>query len=160
MRAQSRCVQWQETLKIRLWAFAKIPLIGYVRPRVERVDADEVDIVIPLGRRTKNHWGTMYFGALAIGADLAAGMHAMHAVGVAKEQGHRIGFVFKDVEAEFTRRPDGDVHFRSRDGKAVAKAVAKAAKTGERVNIPVPVECTANGHDVARFTLTLSLKRT
>lgn len=148
-----------ETLKVRLFGLLKIPLIGYVRPRVRRVDADEVKIVIPLSRRTKNHWGTMYFGALAVGADLAAGLHAMHAVARAKkEEGVDVGFVFKDVQGDFLRRPDANVTFHSKEGAAVAAAIAEAAASGERVNIPVPVACTAGGHDVATFTLTLSLK--
>lgn len=153
-------VPWKETLKVRLFGLLKIPLIGYVRPRVRRVDADEVEIVVPLGRRTKNHWGTMYFGALAVGADLAAGLHAMHAVARAKkEAGVDIGFVFKDVQGEFLRRPDDHVTFHSGEGAAVADAIAEAARSGERVNVPVPVTCTAGNHAVARFTLTLSLKR-
>ncbi len=147
-------------MQMRLWALAKVPLIGYVRPRIESVDDDEARIVIPLRRRTKNHWNTMYFGALAIGADVAGGIHALHAINALKaREGTRIGFVFKDIQGEFTRRPDADVTFRSTKGADVANAVAEAAKTGERVNIPVPIECTAGGHEVAKFTLTLSLKR-
>ncbi len=147
-------------MKVRLFGLLKIPLIGFVRPRVERLDADEVTIRVPLGRRTQNHWKSMYFGALAIGADLAAGTHAMFAVDEEKRNsGTKIGFVFKDVQAEFLRRPDHDVFFHSRDGKKVAAAVADAVRTGERINIPVPVECVAGGETVATFTLTLSLKR-
>lgn len=148
------------TLKVRLFGLLKIPLIGYVRPRVERLDADEVTIRVPLGRRTQNHWKSMYFGALAIGADLAAGSHAMFAVDAEQRQsGTKVGFVFKDVQADFLRRPDHDVLFHSRDGRNVAAAVAETVRTGERVNIPVPVECEAGGELVAKFTLTLSLKR-
>ncbi len=146
---------------MRAWAFLKVPLIGYVRPRIEHVDDDEARIVIPLRRRTKNHWNTMYFGALAVGADVAAGVHALHATNALRNRdGTKVGFVFKDIKGEFTRRPDADVTFTSSDGAKVAKAVAKAAASGDRVNVPVPVTCTAGGHEVAHFTLTLSLKRT
>ncbi len=148
------------TLKVRLFGLLKIPLIGFVRPRVERLDAETVTIAIPLSRRTQNHWKSMYFGALAIGADLAAGSHAMFAVDKEKSlSGTKVGFVFKDVKGEFLRRPNHTVHFHSRSGKDVEAAVQKAVATGERVNIPVPVECEAGGEVVATFTLTLSLKR-
>lgn len=148
------------TLKVRLFGLLKIPLIGYVRPRVERLDAEEVTIRVPLGRRTKNHWGSMYFGALAIGADLAAGTHAMFAVDEERRRsGTKVGFVFKDAQGEFLKRPDHDVRFHSRHGREVTAAVEQAVRTGERVNVPVPVECEAGGEVVAHFTLTLSLKR-
>jgi acyl-coenzyme A thioesterase PaaI-like protein len=148
------------TLKLRLFGMLKIPLIGYVRPRVERLDAEEVTIRIPLSRRAKNHWGSMYFGALAIGADLAAGSHAMFAIDAEHgRSGIKVGFVFKDVAGEFLRRPDHAVRFHSRNGKAVVDAVDVAVRSGERVNIPVAVECESSGEIVANFTLTLSLKR-
>ncbi len=150
----------KETLKVRVFGWTKIPMIGYVRPRVVRLDDEAVTIRLPLGRRTKNHWGTMYFGALAVGADLASGMQAMWATDAEKKAtGRKVTLVFKDVQAEFLRRPDGDVDFTSDDGERVRQAVAEAAETGERVNIPVPVSCTVDEEEVARFTLTLSLKR-
>lgn len=153
----------KETWKVRLWALKNVPLIHHVRPRLVAVDDERAEIVVPLGRRTKNHWGSMYFGALAIGADLAAGLHCMHATEAEKAtSGARIGFVFKDVQGDFLRRPDGDVHFVSDQGAAVAAAVKEAAASGERVNIPVPITCTVpteGDEPVATFTLTLSLKR-
>lgn len=139
----------------------KIPMIGYLRPRIVQTDEEHTVVRIPLGRRSQNHLKSMYFGALSVGADLAAGWAAMQAVQEAKQEGHRVDFVFKDVQGDFLRRPDGHVHFTCDDGAAVRAMVAKAVKTGERQNRPVDVVATvpSRGDDpVARFTLTLSLK--
>ena len=58
---------------LQLWwfGFRYIPLIGFCKPKIlELTDARTV-IRMPHHRHTKNHLGSIYFGALAIGADLA-----------------------------------------------------------------------------------------
>ncbi len=143
---------FKETLALRAWAAKNVPMIGYVRPKVTHVDDDGVTICIPLTRRTKNHLRSMYFGALQVGADLAAGFMALrHAKGP-------ISFVFKDADAKFVRRAEADVEFACRDGPAIRQTVDEALRTGKRTEVPVHVEATAAGEVVAQFTLTLSLK--
>ena len=56
----------------------KIPVIGYVAPKLLELDDNTVKVKIRLRRRTKNHLNSMYFGVLAVGADLAAGAHAFY----------------------------------------------------------------------------------
>lgn len=138
---------------LRLWAARNVPLIAHVRPRVLVASDDEAQIVIPLRRRTRNHLGSMYFGALQIGADLAGGYLALrHA------RGQRMSFVFKDAHASFLRRPEQDVRFTCQDGASVKAVVQKALTTGERHEVPVVVVARCGDEVVARFTLTLSLK--
>lgn len=141
-------------MKIRAWALAKVPMIHYARPKVVESSADEVRIVIPLRRRTKNHWNSMYFGALAVGADLAAGLLAMNCI---EKSGGKVSLVFKDFQAEFLKRPEGAVEFRCLEGQAVQEAVREAIASGERVTIPVGVEAWV-GEKVAQMSLGLSLK--
>jgi hypothetical protein len=70
--------------------------------------------------------------------------------------------VFGEMKAEFLKRADGDVLFRSRDGRRVADAVREAAASGERVTVPVEVIATVpkryGDEPVARFAMTLSVK--
>lgn len=149
---------------VRLFGLTKIPLLAWVLPRVTRVDADGIELVVPLTRRTKNHHGSMYFGALAIGADLAAGVLAMLRLEAARRKtGTRVSMVFKDVEGRFLRRPDGDVRFVCAEGQEIAALVEEALASKERVERRVPVRAFVDGRDgsteVAAFSLTLSLKR-
>ena len=64
--------------KRMLWLFGifKIPLIGYVSPKIIEFTPERMVIRIKLRRRTRNHLGSMYFGALGIGADLAGAFQA------------------------------------------------------------------------------------
>jgi hypothetical protein len=56
----------------------KIPLIGYTSPKLISIDSQSVQVKIKLRRRTKNHLSSMYFGALAVGADIAGGIQVFY----------------------------------------------------------------------------------
>ncbi len=150
----------KETALLRLLGL-RIPALLFLGPRVLELDDDRCAVEIPLTWRSKNHLiGAMYFGALCAGADLAGGMPALKLV-FAK---HRdVKLVFGDLHAEFLKRADGDVVFRSKDPRRVTQAVHEAVRTGERVSAPVEVVATVpskyGDEPVARFTLTISVKR-
>ena len=69
------------TWAIRLFAWAKIPLIALIRPTILMVNSRTCTVRIPLNWLVKNHLRTMYFGALCIGADLAGGLIIMNMCG-------------------------------------------------------------------------------
>jgi len=138
----------------------RIPALWFFGPRLVRLDGEVSEILIPLSWRTKNHLGVMYIGALCAGADLAAGMGAARHIFAGPE---RVDLLFKDLHAEFLKRADGDVLFRSAEGRVVAEAVARTRETGDRVTVPVGVTATVPSRygeePVARFTMGLTLKR-
>ncbi|MFN3711442.1 MAG: PaaI family thioesterase [Alishewanella aestuarii] len=144
---------------LKLFAWRYIPLIGFCSPKIIRMDDKTVEVTMPHKWRTKNHLGSIYFGALAIGADLAG---AFLVFTKAKARGVNANFAFKDVEGKFLKRPESTVHFISHDGDVIDQMLDESIATGERVNRPVSVMVTCpekNGNDVmASFTLTLSIK--
>jgi acyl-coenzyme A thioesterase PaaI-like protein len=150
----------RETLALRAWAFAKIRLISYVRPRVVDLTGERCGIVVPLSRRTRNHLRSMYFGALCTGADAAAALAALRA---SRKAGGRVAVIFKDMQAEFVKRAEADVHFACEQGREISELIEKADVSGERQNLPVHVLATVpklfGSEPVARFSLTLSVKR-
>jgi len=149
----------EATLKVRLLAFLKIPLMLFCRPKVLNINDDTVTVLIPFKRRTKNHVGSMYFGALAVGADLAGGYLAMHHI---EKEKSKVKLIFKDFKAEFFKRAEGDVHFICKDGKKIEEMLKKTIEKGERVNEPVYIDAYVpikfGDEPIAKFTLTLSLK--
>ena len=152
-------VNWLATLK--LWAFSsvRIPLIHWLRPRVIEINNERSMLLIPLKRRSKNHLGSMYFGALCVGADLAPGLIAMHLQRHFKE---KFSFVFKDIQADFLKRAEGDVLFTCEEGAAIAQTIRTALQTGERQHVLVNIVATVPDQDrfapVAKFKLSLSIK--
>ncbi|MBM4371114.1 MAG: DUF4442 domain-containing protein [Deltaproteobacteria bacterium] len=149
----------RETLALRAFTLAKIPLLHWLRPVVVGLDDDRCVIRIPLGRRSRNHLGSMYFGALCAGADMAGGYAAMRHI---QRSGRKVAFVFKDFRADFRRRAEGDVHFVCDQGRAMAALVERAIATGDRVEDSVRVVAVvpdgAADDPVAEFLLTISLR--
>jgi acyl-coenzyme A thioesterase PaaI-like protein len=148
-----------ETLFLRAFGMFKVPMLGYMAPTVTEVSDARCVIRVPLSRRTKNHLSCMYFGALSAGADCAGGLLAMRLI---RRHGNRVSLLFKDFEASFLKRAEGDVLFTCEDGHAIGELVMRALESGERQNIPVRVIATVpaklGDEPVATFTLTLSLK--
>ena len=151
--------RWKQTLAIRYFGITKIPLIFFVKPHVIELNQTDCVIKIPLRRRTRNHLMSMYFGALAVGADLAGGLLAMQIIGRSES---KISLVFKDMQADFLKRVDADAIFTCTDGETINSLIQKVVETGERHHHPIHIQVTAPekyGDEIlANFTLTLSLK--
>lgn len=147
------------TLVLQAFGLSKIPLLFFVRPRVLRNDADGCEILIPFRRRNKNHLGSMYFGAVAIGADCAAAFGAFMAI---RRSGEPVSLIFKDFRAEFLKRVEGDCHLRCDQNQALESLVAQAISSGQRVEREIEVIVTVPSKEgdtpVARCWLTISLK--
>lgn len=134
-------------------------MMFYVKPSVMEISTERVVVRIPLRRRTSNHLGSMYFGALSVGADCAVGVLTLHLI---KQQPEHVSLIFKNCHAEFHKRAEGDVDFCCIQGHEIASLIARAAASDERVEMMVDVIATVpdQGDDpVATFKLTLSLKK-
>lgn len=141
-----------------LWKMGvfKIPMIAYVRPKLLQIDEHTSLVRIKLRRRTKNHLSSMYFGSLAVGADITAGLHAFY---FAELSGTKISFAFKAVKAEFLKRAMSDIHFVSQDGQLVKDVFDETLKTKERVNKWIHVDAKDDNDEiVATFEMEISVK--
>jgi len=149
----------RDTFFVRAFGFLKVPMIGYLKPVVLEMTDTRIVVKFPLNRRSKNHLGSMYFGALCVGADVAGGLIAMKII---KQSKKNVALVFKDFQAEFLKRPEGDVHFICEQGREIAALVEKTIASGSRENLPVHLVATvpkiSGDEPVAKFKLTLSLK--
>ena len=149
----------KNTAMLRAFAFMKIPLIWSLSPSVIELGEDKTVVQINLSRKTKNHLGSMYFGALGVGADVAGGLIAWEMI---QKSGKKISLVFKSFKAEFTKRPDADVYFVCSYGNEIKEFVKKVSNSSERMNLSVPLHAeirTKNGVEkVANFEIELSLK--
>lgn len=149
----------KNTLFVRSFTFFKIPLIWSLRPSVLELGDNRSEIRIKLRRKTKNHLGSMYFGAIAIGAELVVAMKAVHAIYQMKK---KVDFVFKDFQIEFLKRAEGDVHFICEQGLEVKSLVEKTLSTRNRETETFTgyalVPTVSATEKVAIFKVTLSVK--
>jgi len=145
-------------LYLKIFGLTKIPLLWFCRPKIIHLDEKSVEIKIPLKRRTKNHLGSMYFGALSVGADITGGFLAMICIQNSKR---KVALIFKDFKADFLKRAEGDVHFRCNQGSDIIRLVEKTIDSGQRENMIVNIDAyvpSISDDIVANFELTLSLK--
>jgi acyl-coenzyme A thioesterase PaaI-like protein len=150
----------KDTAYLRFFTLLKIPLIAWLRPRVEELTDTHCVLRFPLGRRSRNHLNSMYFGVLCVGADCAGGLVAMRTI---QQRGNKVAFVFKDFRASFLKRAEGDVLFTCDQGERLRELVLQAEASDERVEETVHVVATVpdklGDEPVADFHLTISLKR-
>ena len=139
-----------------LMGIFKIPLIGYVCPKLLEINDDSVKVKIRLRRKSRNHLNSMYFGALAVGADIAGGIHVFY---YSEIMGKKVSFAFKGMKADFIKRAESDVTFESNQGQVLKAGILESIETGERVNKTILVTAfDSNNEVVATFEMISSLK--
>jgi len=151
--------KFKTNLFIKYFGFTKVPLIFYCKPKVVAISNTSVTLKIPLLRRNRNHVGSMYIGALAIGADLSSALLALNIVDKSKR---KIIPIFKDLKAEFLKRAEGDVHFVCDEGEKIdrmmKKVLSQNIRVNEVINVVAYVPSKLGKNPVAKFSLTLSIK--
>lgn len=140
---------------MRAFGLTKVPLLFLCSPKILRLDDNVCDVVIPFRKIVKNHLGSVYFGALAIGADTCIGMLAFDKI---QKRDKRISLVFKDFKAQFIKRAEGHTHFVCEAGHLIDELIDEVLRTGERAHKTIPAKAFVLGELVAEFELTLSLK--
>lgn len=142
----------------KLWLLGvfKIPMLAYTKPRILELNEERVKVKIRLRRRTKNHLNSMYFGALAVGADVAAGIFAFY---FSELLGKKVSFAFKGMKGDFIMRAETDVTFVCEQGELVRKAMDLSLTSGDRVNETVKVIAyNTQNERVADFDMIVSVK--
>lgn len=144
---------------IRTLSLFKVPLLGICRPKVMELSESRGIIQLPFEFLTKNHVGSMYFGALAMGAELSIALPLLARM---FEDRAPITFIFKDFQAEFLKRAEDTVHFISEDVAQVNAVVDRALQSGERENGTFRGYAVAASNPVEKlveYRLTISVKR-
>ena len=143
------------TFLVNAYSAFRIPLLGFITPKI-------VEFAAPCACA----WdcepaiiGVMYFGALAMGAELSI---ALNVVQELYHSSKKIDFIFKDFQCEFLKRADGHVHFICDEAAAVRDFLLEAAQGTERHNKTfsgyaiVPAR---SQEPIIKYKLTLSVKR-
>lgn len=148
------------TAQINAYCLWNIPLLAFITPRVVALSSERAEIRVRLDRRTRNHLGGMYFGALAMGAELSVALQALQSIADSKQ---RISFIFKDFKAEFLKRSENHTHFVCLETQKIHDLVQRSIENDARVEgcfsgfayVPDKSE-----EPIMKYQLTLSLKKT
>jgi len=152
-------MDWKMTIVLRLVSLFKCPMVFFLGMIVEEINLSICKIRVPLRFRSKNPMGSMYFGALASGADVAGALIAYKIVMSKKAS---VSILFRDMRAEFFKKATDDVVFVCKDGAIVERVVNETLATCEGVEADVTVNAylrsNVDGDPVAKFKMLLAVK--
>jgi acyl-coenzyme A thioesterase PaaI-like protein len=145
------------TALINLYSLAKLPLLAFITPEFVEMSDQRCVVKVRRDYRTRNHLNSMYFGALAMGAELSIAAAAIQAI---QESGQRIDFIFKDFEAKFLKRGDAHVLFTCEHVQQVKELVNQAARSSERFEKTFDgfAQTVKSDEPIMKYRLTLSVK--
>ncbi len=105
---------------------------------------------------TKNPFQSIYFGCLAMAAELASGVLCLvYTMGLKPF----VSVLVIASEAQFVKKAKGKVYFTCEDGLAIGQAARETKQTGEsRTIVATSIGRDAMGQEVARFMITWSFK--
>ncbi len=128
-RLLSRAFRTGPLFQTAMWT--QMPLLAMAKPKVTELNAQRCALDLPFGWRTRNIFGTMYFGASLMAAEATTGALVFfhHA-----SRPEKFSFVVTGVSAEFVDKAKSRVTFECNDGPRVAEAFDEALSTGERVD--------------------------
>lgn len=136
----------------------KLPLLAFITPQVVTLTDQKSEVKVRLGWRTRNHLNVMYFGALAMGAELSIALKAVQEI---QKSGMRIDFLFQDFEAQFLKRAEGHAHCVCLEAAKVTAMIEKAKTSPDRISEKLSGYAyvpSISEEPVMTYKLTLSVK--
>lgn len=144
-------------LGIRALLWSKLPLAAFAGLRVARLDESGAEVTLPAGWKTQNPFGSTYFAAQAMAAEMSTGAPALWFI---EQSGEKVSSLVTAISAKFTRKATSESRFVFTDGAAMRKAIDLAARNGEPVVFTAKsVGTQRDGSQVAEFAVEWSFKK-
>jgi len=140
-----------------LYLWRQLPLAAFAGLRLERLDEVECRVRLPGGWRTRNPFGSAYFAAQCMAAELSTGAPALALAAGAPAS---VALIVVELRARFVKRVVGPSHYVFRDLPGMREAVERAAASDEPVTFAARVTAHAGGDEpVSEFEVGWSFKR-
>jgi hypothetical protein len=141
----------------RAYLLAKLPLAAFAGLRLRRLDDTACIVSLPGGWRTRNPFGSTYFAAQAMAAEMSTGAPALVLVRAAPAS---VALILTGLSATFSKRVQGPSQFTFEDVAGLRAVIdAVAARGGTATYTGRSVGRTADGTVAAEFDVTWSFKR-
>jgi hypothetical protein len=136
---------------------AKMPLGALAGLKVEALDGYKCSVSVPYSWRTKNPFGSIYFAALSMAAELSCACLALQAARAPEE---KVAVYPIGIKGDFLKQAKAKTTFTCTEGPELFEAVRRAVDSGEAVTLVTnTVGQTDEGLIVARFDFTWSYKK-
>lgn len=141
-----------------LWMWLRLPLAAAAGLRIARLDDEACTVQLPGGWRTRNPFGSTYFAAQAMAAEMSTGAPALVLREDAPPPG--VSILVVGLRASYVKRLTGRGAFTCDEVPVLRAAIDRAAATDEPQLVVVrSTGRDARGEVVAEFELTWSFKR-
>jgi hypothetical protein len=143
--------------RFRLYLLRKLPLALAAGLRLVRLDQQQCAVALPGGWRTRNPFGSAYFAAQAMAAELSTGAPAMLLAGGASAS---VALILVELRAVFSRRILDSCEFVFADVAGMKAAVDGACRTTEPVRYEARSTArSSDGSVLSAFELSWSFKQ-
>ncbi|MCB0369928.1 MAG: hypothetical protein KDD45_10955 [Bdellovibrionales bacterium] len=142
---------------IKASSLFRVPLLFFCRPKLLSIQPT-AKARIPLFWATRNHYGSMYFGALSMGAELSVALPLLEEIFL---KNRKVNFLFKDFQAEFLKRADDDVIFEFQQVNELIKFIDECETQNTRLNKTFSGKAYSNSTPdkiYMTYNITLSIK--
>ena len=141
----------------RAMLWTKLPLAAFAGLRVARLDETGAEVTLPAGWKTQNPFGSTYFAAQAMAAELSTGAPALWFI---EQSGVKVSSLVTGLAARFTKQAVSEARFVFSDGAAMRAAIDTAVRTGEPVVFTArSIGTQRDGTQVADFSVDWSFKK-
>jgi len=143
---------------LALWGFnlAKMPMGVAAGLRLDHIDEESCKVTLPGGWRTQNPFGSMYWAAQGMAAEMATGVYGFVLTQAAPVP---VRMILSGCSAEFTRMCKGRGSFVFEDGPKVRAAIEETLRTGEGVECATKVTgYDPSGEQVSSWTFTWAFR--
>lgn len=138
-----------------LWS--RLPLAAFAGLRVRRLDDTGAEVSLPGGWKTRNPFGSTYFAAQAMAAEMSTGAPALWFI---ERTGVKVSSLVTGIHARFTKQAKSEARFVFDQGAGMRAAIEQAARSEEPVTFTArSVGATRDGTQVAEFTVEWSFKK-
>jgi hypothetical protein len=138
-----------------LWA--KLPLGAFAGLRVKRLDETGAEVSLPAGWKTQNPFGSTYFAAQAMAAEMSTGAPALWFI---EQGGAKVSSLVTAISAKFTKKAVTEARFVFDGGKGMREAIDEAVRSGDPQTFTArSVGSQRDGSTIAEFEITWSFKK-
>jgi acyl-coenzyme A thioesterase PaaI-like protein len=135
----------------------KLPLAAFAGLRVRRLDESGAEVSLPAGWKTQNPFGSTYFAAQAMAAEMSTGAAALWFI---EQSGASVASLVTSLSAKFTKKAVSEARFVFSDGALMRAAIEQAVRTGAPVVYKArSVGTQRDGSQIAEFTIEWSFKK-
>lgn len=141
---------------LRRFLMVKLPLAFIAGVRMVNFTKASSTVSMRYRWINQNPFGSMYFAAMNMGAELACGLLVFAYI---NESGKKISMLLEEQHSEFKKKATGKVLFICQEGDEIANAVKIASESPESQKLDVKVYATDEvGTILATFVMKWSLK--